>query len=809
MADESIFLTPTGFISEINCGTSTPKFGGNINISHYQNLTGFTCESNDIENISDISQNKNLKLFNVSNNKLTGLVHDFALNTGITIYKINDNQFSGNLLNLSNAKDLRIYDASNNFIEGSVPELSANTKLEYFNLSGNKLTGFNSTAVSPTIGTFNLNNNLLTSSAVDSILTEFVDANRNIGSGICILDLSGSNEPPTVSDGNGSFFQSADLLWERQNNVVTAFCPNEFVSGDIVTFSNIKGPSSLNGTYEIIASDGVLLQYKTTEIANATGSGLALIRSTTNNSDGFKKYQILSLPTGQGTVPQKGRGFDVKINFDIPTAIKMNNTIVINNNGFPPSLSTNSNGDRVIIGLTDLFWVNSDTPDVTFTDAGDLVNLTSHGLYNGDTIRFLSIESTTGIEVDTIYFVINTTEDTFQVSADYDGVPLTLTTNGTGVLSYDMMEFNGAAEVYEWNGNDWDQIGNTILAEGFQVNEEFGYSVSMNDIGDIVAVGARSYDADLLDQDYSDRGLVRIYQWKPAVDGFGNPVGPYDWYQIGQDIIGRSEYSLLGTSISLNAVGDKIAISSARKDYMTSDDDVGEVDVYHYNGSEWIQLAEPIVTERSFISIEPEVSMNSDGNRLAIGYLFADTNNGASSGCVRVFYLNDTVWTQLGNDIIGEAPGDWSGENIALNAEGNRVVVGAAYNDGNSGDPEDDRGHARVYEWDGNEWIQMGQDIDGDIIGALQGMSVSIDDKGDRIVIGQPYAGGVNDSGSVKIYEFNYEKRQWIKLVPDIGFSEEEYAGGSSVTLSSLGNRFFASSQAGSIRAYQLPSYIN
>jgi hypothetical protein len=727
MADESIFLIPTGYISEINCGTSTPKFGGNINITHYQNLTGFTCESNDIENISDISKNKNLKLFNVSNNKLTGLVHDLALNTGITIYKINGNQFSGNLLNLSNAKDLRIYDASNNFIEGSIPELSANTKLEYFNLSGNKLTGFNSTAVSPTIGTFNLNNNLLTSSAVDSILTEFVDANRNIGSGICILDLSGSNEPPTLSVGNTSFFSPANLFWQRAGSTVTAFCPNEFVSGDIVTFSNIQGPSSLNGTYEIILSDGIYLQYKTTEIGNATGSGLALVRSTTNNSDGFKKYQILSLPTGQGTGSQRGRGFDVKINFDIQTAIKMSYDVTVISQGFAPSLATNSVGDRFIAGTPYSYVVNVEPP-----------------------------------------------------------------------------EYQGEVTTWEWNGEEWVQIGEPIISQGFQVNEEFGYSVSMNDIGDIIAVGARSYDADLLEQDYSDRGLVRIYQWKPAVDGFGNPVGPYGWYQIGQDIIGGSEYSLLGNSISLNAIGNRIAIASSFKDYMTSDASVGEVDIYHYNGSEWIKVANSIVINSSLTAYEPNVSINSNGNIVAVAYPVEDTVNGVSSGCVRIFYENDTVWTQLGNDIIGEAADDLSGWSISLNAEGDRIAIGAIHNDGNSGNPEDNRGHVRVYQWDSNNWIQIGQDLDGET-GAAQGTSVSLNDEGDRLIIGQPFT----TYGSVKIYKFDSEKQIWVKLVPDVEFSGMEYGGGSTVAFNSLGDRFFASSEDGKIKAYQLPSYIN
>lgn len=73
---------------------------------------------------------------------------------------------------------------------------------------------------------------------------------------------------------------------------------------------------------------------------------------------------------------------------------------------------------------------------VTFTDAGDLVNLTAHGLSDGDEVSFSSITSTTGIVINTIYFVVNSTTDNFQVAATVGGSALPLTTNGSGTLKY-------------------------------------------------------------------------------------------------------------------------------------------------------------------------------------------------------------------------------------------------------------------------------------------------------------------------------------------------------------------------------------
>jgi hypothetical protein len=51
----------------------------------------------------------------------------------------------------------------------------------------------------------------------------------------------------------------------------------------------------------------------------------------------------------------------------------------------------------------------------------------------------------------------------------------------------------------------------------------------------------------------------------------------------------------------------------------------------------------------------------------------------------------------LGQDIDGEAANDQSGYSVSLSADGNRVAIGAPYNDG-TGNATDNRGHVRIYE---------------------------------------------------------------------------------------------------------------
>jgi hypothetical protein len=73
---------------------------------------------------------------------------------------------------------------------------------------------------------------------------------------------------------------------------------------------------------------------------------------------------------------------------------------------------------------------------VTFTDTGDIVSLSNHGLSEGDEVSFSVITTTTGIVINTIYYVKYVDASTFQLSLTPSGAAITLTTNGTGTIKY-------------------------------------------------------------------------------------------------------------------------------------------------------------------------------------------------------------------------------------------------------------------------------------------------------------------------------------------------------------------------------------
>ena len=90
-------------------------------------------------------------------------------------------------------------------------------------------------------------------------------------------------------------------------------------------------------------------------------------------------------------------------------------------------------------------------------------------------------------------------------------------------------------------------------------------------------------------------------------------------------------------------------------------------------------------------------------------------------------------WLQQGSSIVGEAA-DESGYAVSLSSDGKTLAVGSPYNDGNGLSA----GHARVYVWDGSDWVQRGDDLDGEGAGDEFGKSVSLTGDGKTLAVGGP-----------------------------------------------------------------------
>ena len=237
-------------------------------------------------------------------------------------------------------------------------------------------------------------------------------------------------------------------------------------------------------------------------------------------------------------------------------------------------------------------------------------------------------------------------------------------------------------------------------------------------------------------------------------------------YNGGSDIDGVAANDRFGSKVSISHDGSRVATGAFGND--ANGDRSGHVRVFEYDGSDWVQLGNDINGPVTFALFGNSLSFSGDGQRVATGgvassmYTTSDTR-----GYVRIFEYDGSDWVQLGSDLIGEAVGDRFGEQqISLSANGSRIAVGAHFNDGNG----NNSGHARIFEYDGSDWVQLGSDIDG-LFEEQSGNSVSLSDDGNRVAIGSPLLGGTQLSngglrGGARVYEYN--GASWVQLGSDI-----------------------------------------
>jgi len=96
-------------------------------------------------------------------------------------------------------------------------------------------------------------------------------------------------------------------------------------------------------------------------------------------------------------------------------------------------------------------------------------------------------------------------------------------------------------------------------------------------------------------------------------------------------------------------------------------------------------------------------------------------------------------WIQIGDDIDGENARDFAGGTqgaLAMNGQGTTIAVGASGHDGGG----DDAGHVRVLDYSvvDRVWVQRGDDIQGERGGDGSGTSVVMSADGSVVGIGEP-----------------------------------------------------------------------
>jgi surface protein len=134
-----------------------------------------------------------------------------------------------------------------------------------------------------------------------------------------------------------------------------------------------------------------------------------------------------------GTIGAAFQSITITFNWGAPTPVSLSGTRTV---GSTTITMANTTGIVTGMQVTGTGSPLTTARAVTLQDTGDTVTLNSHGLQDDDEVSFATIVTTTGIVINTIYYVVNSTTNTFQVASTIGGSPLPLTTNGSGTIRY-------------------------------------------------------------------------------------------------------------------------------------------------------------------------------------------------------------------------------------------------------------------------------------------------------------------------------------------------------------------------------------
>ena len=288
----------------------------------------------------------------------------------------------------------------------------------------------------------------------------------------------------------------------------------------------------------------------------------------------------------------------------------------------------------------------------------------------------------------------------------------------------------GKVQTYFLDGGNVEKLGEPILGEmqdGF-----FGASISLDSDGSFLAVGGPGA-----------AGLAQVYSFSLG-----------EWNSRGNGIVSEA-LGLSVDSVSLSLTGDTLAVGGVP---VTGQSVV--VRVYEFFAGDWREVGRGVSGDLEQTAYM--VALSGDGQTIAVSNYYIGIS-GLAQGeqndalDVRAFQFssNSGDWELMGTNLHAFVPGVKSGYFVTLSDDG--LIMGM----GDPGRQVDDgsvTGHSHIYYFTGEEWIQVGPNVDGEAAGDQNGYSVSISGDGTRFGVSAPTNRGRGfELGRVYVYDIDLE----------------------------------------------------
>lgn len=287
----------------------------------------------------------------------------------------------------------------------------------------------------------------------------------------------------------------------------------------------------------------------------------------------------------------------------------------------------------------------------------------------------------------------------------------------------------GAVFVYTRSGTTWSQqayvkpsTGSTDNSRPIALIENFGYSVSLSDDGNVLVAGAPVADVGLAGVDEkTNSGLAYVFSRSGSTWSEQGVLSASDW----------QEDDKFGDSVSVSGDGSTVAVGATEEDGSgANQNNSGTVYVFTESSGTWSEEADIKASDASTDNkFGYSISLSETGDTLAVGAIGENspstgvlsrgaddnpTGTLANSGAVYVFDRSGTSWSEVAFiKASNTGAGDQFGQSVSLSDDALYLAVGALWEDGSAvnfsgqnDDTKENAGAAYVFKKDSGSWAQ-------------------------------------------------------------------------------------------------------
>ncbi len=306
----------------------------------------------------------------------------------------------------------------------------------------------------------------------------------------------------------------------------------------------------------------------------------------------------------------------------------------------------------------------------------------------------------------------------------------------------------GTVHVFSRDGGTWVEQAR-LQADDAAQGAYFGISVALAADKNTLAVGAHFASNSAGREAGSVYVFTRVNgRWRQQVRLQAIDAAPGDHF---------------GTAVALTPDGSELAVGSHCDDN-SGGSDAGSTYIFARQGGRWVQQARLQANDakpNAYFGVS--LAYSSDGRTLAISAYGDDNSAGAATGSVYVFTRDGVRWTQQARLQPHDAAAhDTFGTRVALSADGDTLAAGSYFHDTDAGK---DAGSAYLFTRRSGVWREAQELNASDASGGDHfGESVALSSSGGLLAVGAGADGNSGGKGAGSAYLFARSAAGWKQL---------------------------------------------